>query len=150
MTFKADLSRFAEKTGLAGDVIIRKIGLDVFRKVVQKSPVDTGRFRGSWQIGINRVDPSVIGGGKEGFDLTEQAGPVKTTTGAPITGEETTRALSRLATAKLGDTIYVSNNLPYARPLENGHSKQAPGPNAILGRTVAEIESEIRNLVEAG
>lgn len=67
-----------------------------------------GRFRGNWQftIGVpaagdlDRIDPN---------------------------GTETLTALrAQVATLTAGQTAYIVNNLPYAIPLEYGHSTQAP------------------------
>ncbi|HCN47078.1 MAG TPA: hypothetical protein DIT18_16665 [Pseudomonas sp.] len=68
-----------------------------------------GRFRGNWQFSIDspaiaeldRIDPS---GNETLADLIAQV-----------------QALT------IGQTAYIVNNLPYAVPLEYGHSTQAPG-----------------------
>ncbi|WP_455806667.1 hypothetical protein [Pseudomonas fluorescens] len=68
-----------------------------------------GRFRGNWQFSI--------GAPAEGeLDQVDPAGGV-------------TLAKLRLQVEQLtiGQTAYIVNNLPYAVPLEYGHSKQAPG-----------------------
>jgi hypothetical protein len=69
------------------------------------SPVDTGRFRASWQVGEN----AALGG---------IAPPGNYDTAPPLTrigyGQE-----------KVGNIYSVHNNLPYAEPLANGSSKQA-------------------------
>lgn len=68
-----------------------------------------GRFRGNWQFSI--------GVPAEGeLDQVDPAGGV-------------TLAKLRLQVEQLtiGQTAYIVNNLPYAVPLEYGHSKQAPG-----------------------
>lgn len=90
-------------------MIFRKIALDLDTRVVLATPVDTGRARGNWFPSIN--SPSNA--------LDENA---KDKSGSAAIG-----ALSGVvAGAKLGDTIWMTNNLPYILPLENGHSKQAP------------------------
>jgi hypothetical protein len=70
------------------------------------SPVDTGRFRVSWQVGENAAP-----GGEK---------PAGTYTGTP--------QIDRIGyqQEKLGNVYSVHNNLPYAEPLANGSSKQAP------------------------
>jgi hypothetical protein len=70
------------------------------------SPVDTGRFRVSWQVGENAAP-----GGEK---------PAGTYTGTP--------QIDRIGYSKekIGNIYSVHNNLPYAEPLANGSSKQAP------------------------
>ena len=72
----------------------------------QESPVDTGRFRNSWQIGENGT------GEYEG----EEGG-----------GENKARGMNYTpGNEKIGNTYTVHNSLPYAEALAAGHSKQAP------------------------
>lgn len=70
------------------------------------SPVDTGRFRASWQVGENAAP-----GGKKPPDTYSDTPP-----------------LDRIGYSRehLGNVYSVHNNLPYAEPLANGSSKQAP------------------------
>jgi hypothetical protein len=76
--------------------------------VKQASPVDTGRFRASWQVGENAAPGGI-------------APPGSYSAAAP---------LSRIGyqQEKVGNIYSVHNNLPYAEPLADGSSKQAdPG-----------------------
>lgn len=88
-----------------------------------------GRFRGNWQFSI--------GAPAEGeLDQVDPAGGV-------------TLAKLRLQVEQLtiGQTAYIVNNLPYAVPLEYGHSKQAPGGmvRITLARFQQIIDAAIRN-----
>ena len=80
-----------------------------------------GRFRGNWQIGLDTLP-------------TEETGRVDKT------GSRTLSAgMSVLEQFKVGQvqTIYIANNVPYAIPLEYGHSKQAP--NGMVRLSVMEF-----------
>ncbi|WP_085731201.1 MULTISPECIES: hypothetical protein [unclassified Pseudomonas] len=88
-----------------------------------------GRFRGNWQFSI--------GAPAEGeLDQVDPAGGV-------------TLAKLRLQVEQLtiGQTAYIVNNLPYAVPLEYGHSKQAPGGmvRITLARFQQIVDAAIRN-----
>ena len=80
--------------------------LETDSRVKMLSPVDLGRFRASWQVGQNAAP-----GGQK---------PEGTYTGTP--------QIERIGyqQEKLGNIYSVHNNLPYAEPLANGSSKQAP------------------------
>jgi hypothetical protein len=93
---------------------IRKIALDLLRKVTMKSPVDTGRFRANWMVGIGGAD--------------------ETTTDSTVNDAMMRGAIILSAYRDLKQ-IHLSNNLSYAAELEHGRSMQAP-----LG--VAEISVE--------
>ena len=97
----------------------RAVALDLFSRVIVRSPVDTGRFRGNWQIDVSIVPE----GWAEQFDRGGQATIDKGRAG--------------LAAYKLGQTISIRNNLPYAVALENGHSGQAP--TGVVKVTVVEF-----------
>lgn len=88
-----------------------------------------GRFRGNWQFSI--------GAPAEGeLDQVDPAGGV-------------TLAKLRLLVEQLtiGQTAYIVNNLPYAVPIEYGHSKQAPGGmvRITLARFQQIVDEAIRN-----
>ena len=86
--------------------LLRTAVFETDSRLKQASPVDTGRFRVSWQVGENAAP-----GGEK---------PAGTYTGTP--------QIDRIGYSqeKLGNIYSVHNNLPYAEPLANGHSNQAP------------------------
>jgi len=85
--------------------LLRAAVLETDSLLKQASPVDTGRFRASWQVGEN----SATGGIKASGSYT----------GIP--------ALDRIGYSqeRIGNIYSVHNNLPYAESLANGSSKQA-------------------------
>lgn len=88
-----------------------------------------GRFRANWQIGIASPNTATT-------DLIDPAG------GATIG-----RLTSVAAAVHAGGVIYITNSLPYAIPLERGHSKQAP--QGMVRLTMidlpAALEASLRN-----
>jgi hypothetical protein len=99
--------------------LLKSAVLDTDTLLKSASPVDTGRFRASWQVGENAAGA---------YD----AGPQQTATGAykdqtEPPGKPTPPALRRMNYSKErpGNIYSVHNNLPYAEPLANGSSKQA-------------------------
>jgi hypothetical protein len=99
--------------------LIRSAVTDADTLLKSASPVDTGRFRASWQVGENATG-------------TYDAGPQQEATGAYKDQTEppekpTPPALRRMNYSKErpGNIYSVHNNLPYAEPLANGSSKQA-------------------------
>lgn len=133
-SFSLDIGAWVAKAGDRADLVVRKVSLDMFTKVILKSPVDTGRFRGNWQTGIG----SAPGGILETLDKSGSAAISKMS--GVIQG------------ARAGDSIYLSNNLSYAVKLEYGHSKQAPQGmvrttveefQAAVNQSVREVQSEI-------
>lgn len=137
--FELDIQKFVDKAKGNTTLVVRKIALDLFKRVIQKSPVDTGRFKSNWQVSINSIPAGTIGlaedishtrGGRERKRGAEARG---TFAGNFALAKATTTALQ----FKTGEVIYLVNNLEYARALEYGHSKQAPA--GMVRLTLAEF-----------
>ncbi len=117
-------AEFAEMIEEAHE-FVALVGLYALRGVVNKSPVDTGRFKANWQLSIGTpltgtLDEFDINGG-----VTIQKGQTSAMAYAALEGYP---------------PIWITNNLPYAEPLEDGSSMQAPG--GMMGLTVAEIQAQ--------
>ena len=86
--------------------LLRASVLETDSLLKQASPVDTGRFRASWQVGENAAPGGI----------------------APEGDYPNAPTLSRIGYQQehVGNIYSVHNNLPYAEPLANGSSKQAP------------------------
>jgi hypothetical protein len=99
--------------------LIRSAVTDTDTLLKSASPVDTGRFRASWQVGENAA------GAYDAGPQQEATGAYKDQTEPP--GKPTPPALRRMNYSKErpGNIYSVHNNLPYAEPLANGSSKQA-------------------------
>lgn len=122
-----------------GDVVVavRKVGMRLFRRVVLASPVDTGRFRGNWTIGLNSVAPS---DGYRGGASAKQGGD-SGSNGAAATSQSL-KQLPKLDKYDFGvQTIHFSNTLPYAIPLEQGSSAQAP--KGVVRMVVKDFRAEV-------
>jgi hypothetical protein len=98
--------------------LLRATVLEADRRLKERSPVDTGRFRFSWQIGENSDSGTPAPPGQYRGNA---APPLAINYQA---GQE-----------RLGNVYSIHNNLPYAEPLAQGHSPQAPaGWVDLVGR----------------
>lgn len=131
MSFASDIEKFAEKTELSMNMIKRRSAMEVYRRVVLRSPVGApwtwkkprkgyvgGRFRANWLASVGIPRSSTV----------ESRGQ----------GESQGSIANAVAAAKGDEAIFLTNNLPYAVPLEDGWSKQAP--NGMVGLVAAEWE----------
>lgn len=134
--FLKTVKTFTEIVQLRSDVVLRKLAFDAFDGLLRRSPVDTGRFRASWRVGLGEADTSVE-------PKTFKAAMAK---GSAATGNETSQQ-QKTQDAKFGQTIHLSNSLPYAQPLEDGKSKQAS--MGILAPTFAELIQNVDDAVRA-
>ncbi|MBT2333622.1 HK97 gp10 family phage protein [Variovorax paradoxus] len=127
-TFAVQLSEFAKKAGANADLVVKKVAIDILARVVMRSPVDTGRFRGNWQL--------TVGAPASGNLATEDKGGASTVNAGT----------AALASFQVGPTIFITNNLPYGPRLEyEGYSKQAP--SGMVRVTVSEFEGLIRKAI---
>lgn len=89
-----------------------------------------GRMRANWFVTIGAASTAT----------TEEVDP----TGA----QAIAAAQAALSTFKAGSTIFITNNLPYAVPIEYGHStKQAP--SGVVRVTLAEADAIMNKAVQS-
>jgi hypothetical protein len=124
-TFALNLAKQIEAAKAQSELVAKKTMIELFNRVIQKSPVDTGRFRANWNCSIGSPDLS-----------TSQAID-------PSGSGAISKATSTVVSYTLnGQSVFLTNNLPYADRLENGWSKQAP--NGIVRLSVMEIQNSVR------
>lgn len=109
--------------------LLRVTVLETDARLKQQSPVDTGRFRVSWQIGENAADSTPASEGQYGTAITAPKGSNYQA------GQE-----------KLGNYYSVHNNLPYAESLAQGSSRQAPA--GWVDRTAREMQNFVNTNYE--
>ncbi|WP_434606792.1 HK97 gp10 family phage protein [Pseudomonas sp. D2-30] len=108
-SFSLQLAEFAKQAQEAVDASLREIIIEIGNSLIRMSPVDTGRFRGNWQMSIDAPSEGTLGA----LD--------------PTGATATARIAEGSIFFRAGTTAFIVNNLPYAIPLEYGHSDQAPG-----------------------
>ncbi len=128
--FRIDLERAMEEKKQEISDIVVTIGRAIVESLVDKSPVDTGRFRGNWNVSIGIPD-------------------THTTRAVDPSGADTkARGYAKLEEYKLFEdfpVIHFGNYLAYAGRLEDGHSKQAP--SGVAGPTAVEVSAKYKDFV---
>ena len=123
--FNKQVSKFAATLVPAKAVLFhKKMILLALRGIVQKTPVDTGRARGNWQVTINEVTDSLV-------EVYHDKKPLTKLQGDPLTNPD----LSGLRPFAIA---YVTNNVDYITYLEEGRSPQSEG---MVERTLEELSS---------
>ena len=107
MTRRINLSQIGNYSTEKFEQLLRVTVFETDSRLKQGSPVDTGRFRLSWAISET---------GTPGYDAGPQTG---------ASGITPPRRLD-YQIERAGGIYHIHNNLPYAEPLANGHSSQAP------------------------
>jgi len=111
--------------------VIRKACIDLYTAIVERTPVDTGRAKGSWQLSThhsNFVEPestaistsdiaSIVNDNVSGFNMDVQ-----------------------------DEQVVIYNNLEYIEHLENGTSQQAPA--GMVSVSLMEFEQFFREALQ--
>ena len=145
MSFSDDIKKWRKKTEKAAEAVVRGTFISLSNKIITASPVGNtslwktkyppkgytgGRFRNSWFTGVN-TKPTTIG-----------------QTSSKTGKDSRARAREGAAKFKLGNSLYMINNLPYSLELEDGTSTQAP--YGMVKITVANykfiVAKEVRRL----
>ena len=124
MTFALDISKLVKKYNGNVDKAVRTTGFELVRRVVNNTPVDTGRLRGNWQATVDAPATGTI----ERDDKSGQA---------------TIQAAMPAIKQKTGRVFWLSNNLPYARRIEyEGHSS-IKAPAGMVRVSIAELQDSL-------
>lgn len=59
-SFTLDVSRWVEKAKAQPELVLRKVALDVQKRVMERTPVDTGRARAGWGLSMTGTHTAVI------------------------------------------------------------------------------------------
>jgi len=109
MSFTSDLKKFQKKVNKAHRFVKRESALDLFSSIVLETPVDKGVLRGNWFADIGKPSSQVS-------EASDAAG-----------GVTVAKIESVLSTGGETRDFFLTNNLPYAVPIEfDGHSGKAP------------------------
>jgi hypothetical protein len=121
-TFAIDVKQFGAKTIAKARLVRRVVGLDVFGRIVRRTPVGNPDL---WKS--KRAPPGYVGG--------RLRGNWQASVGSPAEGELDLRGEGAVQMEVGGvmaawpddGSVFLTNNLPYAEAIEMGHSRlQAP------------------------
>lgn len=140
--FTLQLSEFVKKAQANVDEVVTKVAIDVLKNVVHRTPVGNptlwagpapkgyagGRLRAGWYASLGKPDDS-------------------TTHAIDPSGVATIeRGSKKILARKNGEDIFIVNNLPYAIPVEYGHSEHQ-APAGMVRVTVAEAQAFVHEAV---
>jgi len=119
--------------------LLRASVLETDSLLKQASPVDTGRFRASWQVGENSA------GTYDAGPQQSPSNPGRDKTSPPAAPMFPLRKMN-YQQERIGNVYSVHNNLPYAESLANGSSKQT-APGWIQG-IAKDVQSRVRRAAD--
>lgn len=108
MSFALDVSKFVEKAKKNPEKVMRQVSIKLFSAIIKTTPVKYGRARMNWMASDGTPASGTT-------DATDKSGNI-------AIGNATSFVLK----ATDWHEFTLTNNLPYAQPLEYGWSQQAP------------------------
>lgn len=130
LQFERDLDAFGQAIGVAPADLARQVAFKLFAKIVERTPVDTGRAAASWNISINEPDRTV------------QAESYHNPGGAASAAQEKLTALPANGPT---ERIWISNNVPYILVLEHGGYPD-PVKHGTRVKGHAPVQYEVRSI----
>lgn len=131
--FRASVGRWVKASKATGDLLHRNLLVTALKTMRQLTPVDTGRARDSWRVSKNR--PIQTADRRKGFGRFEGV------VGKVVSFAQFVKARR----SRIGGVYFISNNVPYAKKLEEGHSRQN---ELMLRKTFYKIIAEFPAMVE--
>jgi hypothetical protein len=125
--FSAALMELCTEVDGSVVAVIKKACFDLYAAIVKRTPVDTGRAKASWGIGVEHSD-AVLPPGEYGDNGIVQ-----------MVGDATDGIFSFNVN---DDQIVIYNNLDYISDLEDGASDQAT--TGMVAISLAEFEAHFR------
>lgn len=123
-SWERDMRRLKGLTEKKITKVYRIAVMETTKDIIMDTPVDEGRLRGNWRAGIND-QPS---GQLEMLDKTGMA-----------TIERITAIIAPL---QYDQKLVFCNNLPYAIPIEYGHSREK-APQGMVRRNISNWDARI-------
>lgn len=107
-SFSQQIGKFGTKTSAKIERVRKGVIIKLFNSVIKSTPVDKGRCRANWNVSNQQPD-------KQTSELVDPTGNLTTS-----------KITDFVLKTSPGDKIFLTNSLPYAEPLEHGHSGQHP------------------------
>jgi hypothetical protein len=141
-SFALSLAKFAEKAKARADEVVGLTVTKIAAELNERSPVGDGtywitkppkgyvggRFRANWQLGVDFIPTGVIEATDRSGDRTQG------------------NIIASVPADAAGKVYFLCNNLPYARRIEDGWSRQAPV--GVVGLTVIKFQNFVDEAVQ--
>lgn len=137
-----DVENFSKRTIGNLNEIMRVSAITLFKNVILKTPVDSGRARGNWQCTIGKRASGTL-------DVTDKTGSVTIQ-----------KMVDIMSKALITKGVFLTNNLPYIQKLEyggyndGGTGKVSGGfsiqaPEGMVRISLKEIENDLPEIIES-
>ena len=119
-SFTVDLRKMIEEATGNAEEVVKLASLNLYKKIVYKTPVDTGHLQKNWNMSLRYADTTVTDMGNV-TDTIQSAEKI-------------------ISSFKLKDGIWIANNVPYAYDIEYGKSK-VKAPQGMVRVSLQEFDT---------
>ena len=126
MTFSLDIRKFAEKSKANTDDVIAGTCLDLSRRIILRTPVDSGQARWNWQSSISSPENGILSGDDK-------------------SGSKAINKAANVSVNASGNIFFLTNNMPYINKLEfGGYPSPSPSGKTSGGYSTQAPEGFVR------
>lgn len=134
--FTAELKHFGKVLLPETFVDFQKwVALELFKRILKKTPVDKNFLRGSWTITVNsqdRIPANKSSGASNGAAMT------------PAEQATFINGVNAMSDLKIGQVIWINNAMPYVLRIEfDGHSKEK-APRGMVQISINELKNWLK------
>jgi len=129
--FASALLALADYAEASVETVIRKACIDLYKMIVERTPIDTGRAKASWSLGIDHGEDKADD--EDGYSFNEISSIIQ----------------DNVSEFKFGihdDQVVIYNNMEYIEQLENGTSQQAP--SGMVSISLADFTTFFNNALQ--
>lgn len=135
-SFTFDLTKKINRAKVSMNAVVQKVTYTIFRSVILKTPVDTGRVKGNWVTSAGSYERAAV--------LTKD----KTKRGGRTIDDMANVVLKTPA----GGIVYMVNNVAYLQYLEYGRDDGQPGskqaPQGMIRITLLEYHNYLTKAIK--
>ena len=131
--FVADLKDFRQRLLPKKFTAFQKwIALELYRRIMQKTPVDKGFLRGSWTISVGAQDKSAA-------NKQTSAGMGESL--SPSERAEFMQAVAAMNDLQIGQIIWINNAMPYVLVIEFEKHSEFKAPGGMVQISINEMKT---------
>jgi hypothetical protein len=142
--FIADMKVFQQRVLPKTFVAFQKyIALELYKRIMQKTPVDMGTLRGSWTISVGSQDRMPANKDSDAKDFEGEYAGQRLTRAERASFKSAVAGMQEL---QIGQIVWINNAMPYVLRIEfDGHS-HTKAPAGMVNISIQELRSYLQTI----
>ncbi len=145
--FIAEMKSFQEKILPETFVAFQKwVALEVYKRIMQKTPVDEGILRGSWTISVGQQDRTEANNKTNAKEFEERYAGEKMT---DLEYGWFTTGLQQMNDLEIGQIVWINNAMPYVLVIEFDNHSRVKAPEGMVRLSIQEAKVYFQSVKSA-